>query len=51
MSLLKMLTSGSVCWVKGHDGHEMNERCDALATGAADGGGLLEDPGSPPTDS
>lgn len=25
-------------WVKGHDGHEMNERCDALATEAADGG-------------
>ena len=24
-------------WVKGHDGHEMNERCDALATEAADG--------------
>jgi len=24
-------------WVKGHDGHEMNERCDALATAAADG--------------
>lgn len=30
-------------WVKGHDGHEMNERCDALATGAADGTDLLED--------
>jgi len=24
-------------WVKGHDGHEMNERCDTLATSAADG--------------
>lgn len=23
-------------WVKGHAGHEMNERCDALATAAAD---------------
>ena len=23
-------------WVKGHDGHEENERCDALATAAAD---------------
>ena len=23
-------------WVKGHDGHPENERCDALATGAAD---------------
>ncbi len=24
-------------WVRGHDGHEMNERCDILATEAADG--------------
>ena len=23
-------------WVKGHDGHPENERCDALATAAAD---------------
>lgn len=23
-------------WVKGHDGHAYNERCDKLATGAAD---------------
>lgn len=23
-------------WVKGHDGHEYNERCDALATAYAD---------------
>lgn len=30
-------------WVKGHDGHPQNERCDALATAAADGDGLLED--------
>ena len=30
-------------WVKGHDGHPENERCDRLATAAADGGGLLED--------
>lgn len=30
-------------WVKGHDGHEMNERCDQLATSAADGEGLIED--------
>lgn len=30
-------------WVKGHDGHLQNERCDFLATSAADGGNLLED--------
>lgn len=30
-------------WVKGHDGHAENERCDALATTAADGADLLED--------
>lgn len=24
-------------WIKGHAGHEFNERCDALATLAADG--------------
>ena len=32
-------------WVKGHDGHLQNERCDTLATSAADGQELLEDPG------
>lgn len=30
-------------WVKGHDGHEQNERCDRLATSAADGDELLDD--------
>ena len=30
-------------WVKGHDGHPENERCDKLATTAADGDRLLED--------
>ena len=30
-------------WVKGHDGHPQNERCDYLATSAADGDGLLDD--------
>lgn len=32
-------------WVKGHDGHPQNERCDQLATAAADGGDLMTDPG------
>lgn len=32
-------------WVKGHAGHPENERCDKLATTAADGDGLLTDPG------
>jgi ribonuclease HI len=30
-------------WVKGHAGHEMNERCDYLATTAADGTDLMDD--------
>ncbi len=30
-------------WVRGHAGHEENERCDALATGAAAGDDLVED--------
>lgn len=30
-------------WVKGHNGHPLNERCDELATSAADGDGLLDD--------
>ena len=32
-------------WVKGHAGHPENERCDLLATAAADGDGLIEDTG------
>lgn len=32
-------------WIKGHAGHAENERCDALATAAADGDGLLVDEG------
>ena len=30
-------------WVRGHDGHPENERCDTLATTAADGTDLLDD--------
>lgn len=32
-------------WVKGHAGHPENERCDQLATSAADGEGLITDQG------
>lgn len=32
-------------WVKGHDGHPQNERCDVLATSAADGEDLIVDEG------
>lgn len=32
-------------WVRGHAGHPQNERCDKLATSAADGDNLLIDEG------
>lgn len=32
-------------WVKGHNGHPENERCDYLATTAADGDSLMTDTG------
>lgn len=32
-------------WIKGHAGHPENERCDMLATTAADGDELLDDTG------
>jgi ribonuclease HI len=32
-------------WVKGHNGHPLNERCDQLATQASDGNNLMEDIG------
>ena len=32
-------------WVRGHNGHPQNERCDALATAAADGTGFIVDEG------
>ena len=34
---------GTFIWVKGHDGHAQNERCDKLATSAADGDDLIDD--------
>lgn len=33
----------NLVWVKGHNGHPYNERCDVLATTAADSTALLED--------
>jgi len=43
--LLKAMEQHKVefVWVKGHSGHPQNERCDFLATEAADGDELLED--------
>lgn len=43
--LLKAMNPHQVVftWVKGHAGHPENERCDTLATTAADGDGLLDD--------
>lgn len=38
----------SFIWVKGHAGHPQNERCDLLATAAADGDDLVVDPGVDP---
>lgn len=36
-------------WVKGHDGHNENERCDELADIALNGKELLEDFGYEPS--
>ena len=41
----KELHNVSFHWVKGHDGHPQNERCDQLATAAADGDDLSVDEG------
>ena len=32
-------------WIKGHAGHEFNERCDRMAVGSANGENLLDDKG------
>lgn len=43
--LLKVMKPHKVTfiWVKGHNGHPLNERCDVLATTAADGDDLIDD--------
>lgn len=43
--LLKAMEAHKVkyVWVRGHSGHPQNERCDQLATSAADGNDLLDD--------
>lgn len=43
--LLKVMAPHKVTfiWVKGHNGHPLNERCDVLATTAADGDDLIDD--------
>lgn len=43
--LLEAMKSHKVnfIWVKGHAGHPQNERCDVLATSAADGDELMDD--------
>lgn len=43
--LLKAMENHQVTyiWVRGHDGHVQNERCDFLATSAADGNDLEDD--------
>ena len=45
MRLLPLLLKHRVAfhWIKGHAGHPENERCDELATAAADGDNLLDD--------
>lgn len=37
-------------WVKGHNGHPQNERCDELARAAAESSTLLDDTGFVPND-
>ena len=45
LRLLKAMGPHKVtfCWVRGHNGHPENERCDKLATTAADNGPWLRD--------
>ena len=39
----KKMHQVTFCWVKGHAGHPENERCDVLATTAADHHAVLDD--------
>ncbi len=45
LELISQHISVTVKWVKGHDGHKENERCDYLATLALNGTNLIEDIG------
>ncbi|MFT4073330.1 MAG: ribonuclease HI [Dysgonamonadaceae bacterium] len=49
LDLISKQQSVTFNWVKGHDGHNENERCDQLANIALNGKGLLEDFGYKPT--
>lgn len=43
IKLVKSHNKVTFVWIKGHNGHEYNERCDKLATTAADSEQLLDD--------
>lgn len=45
LKAIDMQTKVEFVWVKGHAGHPENERCDELATSAADSSDLLDDEG------
>ena len=47
MRLLEVMEPHTIAfhWVKGHAGHPENERCDELATSAADGDERIVDEG------
>lgn len=49
LELISKQKSVTFNWVKGHDGHTENERCDQLANLALNGNQLLEDSGYSPT--
>lgn len=45
ITLVEKQNSVKFVWIKGHNGHEFNEKCDMLATTAADSNDLLDDIG------